>query len=170
MSADKRVRPKDFNKVEAIVDGQRYAFEAVMLFWNEDVTDVARLISEASEKLKPVNSGIGFFGSPTWVLTGSMISGLVEGMASKSAAKEGLKLLRTAQARIASPTWPFLLCSEIENVEYPLPNIWSAVLEEENSDRWHVHNGDEFVIVRDGGGVRHLRFSAISSYRIISGV
>jgi hypothetical protein len=37
-----------------------------MLYWDDDVANVAQLISAASEKLKPLASGIGFLGSPGW--------------------------------------------------------------------------------------------------------
>ena len=91
-------------------------------------------------------------------------------MASKSAAKEGLKLLRLAESRSESLRHygKIFPVPEVENIEYPLPNLWSAESEEDSDAQRHVHNGDEFIVVRDGENIRHLRWSAISSYRLVT--
>jgi len=168
--------------VIVLVSGERLLMRAVLLYEATKVAEIAALKARATEKLKGFSTGIGFWGSPGWVLGGAAVLGLVEGLFSSGAQREGLRLLQTAVAKFEqlSESAVFVPSDRIRKVESPDPESWSAVrkIDQHEDDRsWlaktfstedykksYVHNGDDFISIKTDGGVVCIRWSHVASY------
>jgi len=155
---------------------------AVLLYEANKIAEIAALKARATEKLRGFSTGIGFWGSPGWALGGAAVLGLVEGLISGGAQREGLQLLRTAAAKFRQlpQSAVFFPSDQIWNVESPYPESWSAIrkIEKHEDDRtwfartfssddykkWYVHNGDDFINIQTDGGVVCVRWSHVASY------
>jgi hypothetical protein len=107
---------------------EKYEVSQIALYPDTAVDQIAALISKARAKLGGISTGIGFWGSPGWVLGGVAVLGLLEGMASKAAATEGINLLTEANLQIVrlKKSQEFFSPEEIENINIPDPDFWAA--------------------------------------------
>lgn len=124
------------------------------------------MIATAQEKLGGVQSGIGFLGSPGWVVTGSLVLGAIEGALSSASAKVGLKLLGEASEFLAEvhSRGVFVPVSELRGLDTPNPEAWTAFVEGIN----FMSLGEEFIRVRTADGAEIMvRWSGVSSYQPI---
>jgi hypothetical protein len=60
-----------------------------VLYEEKLVQEVATLRAQAVKSLGGVSTGLGFFGSPEWVLSATMAVGLFEALLSTAAKKQG---------------------------------------------------------------------------------
>lgn len=110
-----------------ISSGDRYDLAQIGLY---DSTRVSAntLRQRAAAKLGGTSSGIGFMGSPGWVVGGSLALGVIEGFANKSAAREGIELVAEAQRLTAKlrAHVVFFDIGSIEHSDLPYPDNWWA--------------------------------------------
>jgi len=117
-----------------LMSGVRLIISHVVLYDETKVKAVMLLRTQAAERFGGVSSGLGFWGSPGWVLGGVAVLGALEGLATNRARKEGLQLLERAQKQ-----WDELKAEgflfnmrQIENIQSPYPDHWRAVSELED--------------------------------------
>ena len=79
-----------------LVSGERLVVREVLLYDVDKVAEINSLKAQASNELKGFSTGIGFWGSPDWVVGGALALGAVESMISNAKQKTGLRLLRLA--------------------------------------------------------------------------
>jgi hypothetical protein len=117
-----------FDRIEIVASSAIYVADHIRLFEKTSVVEVASLTNQASVKLQGVHTGIGFLGSPGWVLGGSLLLGTLEGLATKSAAKEGLTLLEKAASLTEKlrAEGVFVPIAKISKIELPMPNSWHS--------------------------------------------
>jgi hypothetical protein len=159
-----------------LVSGERLLMRAVLLYEAEKVAEIAALKAQAAEKLQGFSTGIGFWGSPGWVLGGAAALGLVEGFLSGSKQRQGLQLLRLAAAKFEelAKTAVFVPADQVWNLQSPHPQSWSAALKLQGgtwvaktfgkSEQQYVHNGEDFVNIKTDAGVVCIRWSHVASY------
>ena len=119
--------------VIVLVSGERLLTRALLLYEAEKVAEIAALKAQAAEKLQGFHTGIGFWGSPGWVLGGATALGLVEGLLSSGAKKEGLQLLQTAARKFQRlpETAVVFPSDQVRRLASPHPDNWSAVIKTE---------------------------------------
>jgi hypothetical protein len=115
-----------------LVSGETINVRKVMLFNSETVDKISALKMQAQKNLGGVSTGIGFWGSPTWVIEGALVLGAIESMLSNSAARTGVQQL--SQARILylkqMTEGKFFDVIEVNNFNLPQPSLWSAIGQE----------------------------------------
>src|SRR5258707_3807369 len=77
--------------------GQTLKVRGIELFPAEELAKVAGLRGDAAQKLGGVSTGLGFIGSPGWVIGASAALGFLEAALSDGAKKSGLRLLSQAE-------------------------------------------------------------------------
>lgn len=108
--------------------GAEHLLSRVKLYHAELVAQIEALRVQAQTKLGGVSTGIGFIGSPEWVLGGSALIGALETALSKSAQKEGIRLLQQMEKLSLTLQYQgaFFPVEEIEHISVPLPSTWAA--------------------------------------------
>jgi hypothetical protein len=111
-----------------LVSGQSLRLRKVLLFEEEKIKEISLLRAQAAKSLGGVSTGIGFWGSPEWALGGAAVLGLLEGVLSSEARKQGAQLLQTAGAQFYALTSSALLfdASQLGNAHVPHPQAWFA--------------------------------------------
>lgn len=111
-----------------LASGQIVKLRQVLLYEEDRVNEIALLKAQAAKSLGGVSSGIGFWGSPGWVLGGAAALGLVEGLLSSSAKKQGLETLQTAVAKAQELANKALYfdAAQLGNAHRPYPHMWFA--------------------------------------------
>jgi hypothetical protein len=127
----------------SLTSGQTLEIRKILLFEEPWVNQIARLRASAAQDLQGVSTGIGFWGSPEWVLGGAAVLGLVEGLLSSSTQKRALATMQTVLTLASErPERAKLFdVKDVKNTHIPHPNAWHV-------DRLHdryVHDGDDFV-------------------------
>ena len=80
----------------SLVSGERLVVREVLLYDVNKVAEINSLKAQAGEKLQGFTTGLGFWGSPGWVIGGALALGAVEGIISNAKQKTGLQLLTLA--------------------------------------------------------------------------
>ncbi len=114
--------------VMLLASGQTLKVKGLMLYPSEALARIVNIRAEAAGKLGGISTGIGFLGSPGWAIGAGAALGILEGIASGVAKKEGLRLLGTAET-LAEETLARGLLFKVEHVEKldrPFPGAWSA--------------------------------------------
>lgn len=121
-------------------NGQTLAVQAVQLFDAAKVQEINFLRAAVAAKLGPTSTGLGFIGSPTWVIGASIGLGLLEAMKMKSNQGEAVKLLQELDAKSQALYVNSVYCdaSKMHSNHVPSPDAWSF---EETKDL-RVHIGD----------------------------
>ena len=76
-----------------LISGDRHRIEKVMLYEAKAVSELQSLRQQASKLFAGVSTGLGFWGSPGWVIGGALVLGALESLASRSNAKKGYEIL-----------------------------------------------------------------------------
>ena len=124
------------------------------------------MMAAAQEKMGGVSTGIGFIGSPEWVVGGSLVLGALESALSNSNAKIGIKLLGEANAFLEEmhARSVFIPVADIKNIDRPQPEMWNAT----QGSIDFMMLGNDFMRVRIAGGrVVNVRWSSVSSAAIV---
>lgn len=149
--------------------GAELVVTKVGLYPQSALQHLADLKRQATESLGGVSSGIGFIGSPGYVLSGALALGVFEGILSRSATKRGLKYLAEYQeCRLSISRNPvFFPVKNVANFSMPIPGSWSAVSSagKRGMQEVYVHNGEEFVAMK-GANDRpyYIRWTDVSIY------
>jgi hypothetical protein len=111
-----------------LASGQTIKVRRVKLFDERLVNEVAVLRAKAAKGLGGVSTGIGFWGSPGWVLGGAAAMGFIEGMLSQSARTKALEDLKLAEGKRLEmlARSKYFNAGEIMNGDDPHPAVWRA--------------------------------------------
>lgn len=108
--------------------GDELVVSRIMLFPEPEVQNVRSLKATAQEQLGGFSTGIGFLGSPTWVLGGIAALGALESVVSNSKVKKGLGLLKEAaekEKQLATKGILFPI-APIVGIDSPRVAAWKA--------------------------------------------
>jgi len=110
-----------------LTSGQTIRIHAVLLYDERRIREIEDLKALAAAKFGPVSSGIGFIGSPGWVLGGAAVLSLLEGAAAKRLQREGIQYLQQAQTKSQALIESAAYCdvSGIANGHLPHPELWA---------------------------------------------
>jgi len=147
-----------------LVSGERLVVEEVLLYDVNKVAEINSLKARAGNELQGFTTGLGFWGSPGWVIGGAFALGAVEGMISNAKQKTGLRLLKLAAEKFNQlpNNSVFVSVNRICSLQTPNPQSWSAITSI-GSARF-IHNGEDFVTVRTPDGEITFRWSQVASY------
>ncbi|QDM16833.1 hypothetical protein [Tardiphaga sp. vice278] len=151
-----------------LTSGHLVKVRGIRLFPVDMLADIGRLRAIAGTKLGGVSSGIGFIGSPGWAIGGGIAVGLLERAIASSAKKEGLTILKDAERKsivMLQNGVTFPVC-DIDNIDHPVPNMWSANGVQVSAAASYVHDGGEFVSVETDVGDLKIRWQHVVSYTI----
>ena len=120
--------PESDCPVIVLASGQTLKVRRVKLFEADKVNEIASLKASAMQSLGGVSTGIGFWGSPGWALGGAAVLGVVEGLLSSAARKQGAEQLRAAQNKYQEMQSGamFFDAMQVLNTQTPYPQAWSA--------------------------------------------
>jgi hypothetical protein len=110
-----------------LASGQSLKLRRVMLYNEEDVTEIATLRAQAMKSLGGVSTGIGFIGSPEWVLGGAAALGILEGLLSGAVKKQGVEALQKAKQKTEELAKAGVLFEASELLECPHPSTAGMV-------------------------------------------
>ena len=116
------------SKLEIGMGGNTIEVSEIFLYPYDDVARWRSLMDEARQKMGGAGTGIGFLGSPEWVLGGVILLGALEKIASNKNDKDGFNLLEqaaTAYEKIISNPWKINI-KEIDNIDRPNPSMWKS--------------------------------------------
>jgi hypothetical protein len=136
--------PETGGAVILLASGQTLRMRAVLLFEQQRLNEIALLRAEAAQKMGGVSSGIGFIGSPEWVLGASAVTSLIAGALSASARKQGIEMLNSASAKSLDllNNGIYFPISELANHHLPYPALWSAqTVSKEIVQLWSLSRG-----------------------------
>ena len=85
--------------VIVLTSGQTLKLTRVKLYEAAKLQEIASIKASAAKNLGGISAGVSFWGSPAWALGGAAALGIVEGILSSAARKQGVELLKTAQAK-----------------------------------------------------------------------
>jgi hypothetical protein len=147
-----------------LVSGERLVVREVLLYDENKVAEINSLKAQAGNELQGFTTGLGFWGSPGWVIGGALALGAVESMISNSKQKTGLRLLRLAAEKFNQlpNNSVFVSVDRIRSLETPNPQSWSAMTSIGGAR--FIHNGEDFVTVRTADGEIAFRWSQVASY------
>jgi hypothetical protein len=112
-----------------LASGQTLTVKGVKLFPESIVREIAMLKAKAIKGLEGVSTGVGFIGSPEWVLGGAAVLGLFEGLLSAASQKASLSMLQEAEEKSeqlygSAVEFPF---PSIFKSHFPHPQAWYAI-------------------------------------------
>jgi hypothetical protein len=108
--------------------GRRVRVAEIMMFNAERLGQLVVMRQRANEKMGGVSTGLGFWGSPGWVIGGVIALGALEHWLSGKAAKEGLQILEQAQQLYYSikSDGQYFSIIEVNNSHMPNPELWTV--------------------------------------------
>ena len=115
--------------VIVLTSGQTLKIRRVRLYEADKVKEIALLKASAMKNFGGVSTGIGFWGSPAWALGGAAVLGIVESIVSNATRKQGLELLKKAEAKFHEMAKGALYFdgTKLINSHVPYPQAWSAI-------------------------------------------
>ncbi|HEY8117999.1 MAG TPA: hypothetical protein VIE91_02035 [Methylophilaceae bacterium] len=148
-----------------MMSGARYKIEEIFLCEEAQLRKAQALRAATAQSLVGVSTGIGFWGSPEWALSGTLALGILEGIASNATAKKGMAQLEEANqlSAAAQREGTFVPVSDIRNITAPHPGSWIAVLK--STRKAYAHSGESFITVRTSEeGVICLAWDKVESF------
>lgn len=120
------------------------------------------MMAAAQERMGGVSSGIGFIGSPGFVIAGSLVLGALESAISNSNAKAGFKLLGEANAFLEKmhDRSVFVPVSDVANIGRPQVEMWQAT---QGTIDFMMLGHDFFGVKLANGHELNVRWSAVTS-------
>jgi hypothetical protein len=170
-----------------LASGARFEVSHVMLYHGPSIERARELNAEAIKNLQGVSTGIGFWGSPGWVLGGALALRFVEQAASSSAAKRGIQQLKELEAMTQTirDGGQFIPVGRIDNIHYPIPSLWLTsnveqkyqfvkeiqLLGQWNTQRqnavWWMHSGEPYIRVKVSDGTAlFLAWDKVEQYSV----
>ena len=109
-----------------LTSGKTIAASRVLLFPEPEIQQVLLLRAKAQEEMGGFTTGIGFWGSPGWVIGGAAALGFVESLISNSKMKKGLELLKNAAQQFEQirARGSFFSISAVDEITKPSPGAW----------------------------------------------
>ncbi len=111
-----------------LASGRQLAVTSVLLFPEPELQQVLLLRAKAQEEMGGFSTGLGFWGSPGWVVGGAAALGFVESLISNSKMKKGLALLKEAALKQQQlrTKGSFFDITAIDGIARPNPAEWRA--------------------------------------------
>lgn len=111
-----------------LTSGSQLMATSLMLFPEWEIRHAQSLRAAAQEELGGFSTGLGFWGSPGYVVAGAAILGIVESLVSNSKTKKGLEMLAQAAATYeqARGHGAHFAISEVNGIDRPHPTVWRA--------------------------------------------
>jgi hypothetical protein len=164
-----------------LASGACYQISHVMLYHGPTIKRARELQTEAHKNFGGVSTGLGFWGSPGWVLGGALALGLLESAASESAAQRGFQQLHEVEEIMhkTREQGQFVAVACIENLHYPTPALWRSVAvkpEQELDDisdgkqaeTYLIHNGEPFVQMKTASGqALYIAWDKVEQYSVV---
>jgi hypothetical protein len=115
--------------VVVLTSGQTLKIRRVRLYEADKVKELAVLKASAMKNFGGASTGIGFWGSPAWALGGAAVLGIIEGIVSSVNRKQGLELLKQAEAKFREIAEGALYfdTTNLKNSHAPYPQAWFAI-------------------------------------------
>jgi hypothetical protein len=148
------------------VSGVEIEIKSVRLFNARDLQMLANKKSVAAQKMGGVSTGLIPFGSLSSVLIASGAIAAVDAVLSSGSAQSGQKLFQEAmnQEKKLRTLGEFFPVGMIDEIENPAPQLWNVPMQAMYSSGY-VHNGDDFIVVKDTSGKIHkIRWSSVELY------
>lgn len=125
------------------------------------------MMAAAQEKMGGVSSGIGFIGSPEYVITGSLVLGALEAAISNANAKVGIKLLGEANRFLEEmhDRSVFIPVSSVANIDRSQPEMWQG---KQGTIDFMMLGNDFFRVRLADNRELNVRWSAVTSAAYIS--
>lgn len=146
-----------------LTSGTALKIKEVRLYDAKELIDLAAQKKQAADLLNEVSSPCGTIGDPLWVVATVKSIGAIDERKSRESVQTGLALLQklAEQERKLHEDAKFFPVGRVQDMEKPVPGLWQAP----SAESKFVHNGDEFVTVKDAGGVvKSIRWSCVESY------
>jgi hypothetical protein len=146
-----------------LTSGTALKIKEVRLYDAKELHDLAAQKKQAAELLNEVSSPYGAMGDPLWVVSATKSIGLMEERKSRETAQAALALIQklVEQERKLREEVNFFPVGRVQDMQKPVPSLWQVP----SAESKYVHNGDEFVTVKDtGGAVKFVRWSCVESY------
>lgn len=146
-----------------LTSGAALKIKEVRLYDAKELNDLAAQKKRAAEMLSEVSSPCGTVGDPLWEVFARKNTKMIEERESREAAQTGLALIQKVaeQERNLREGVKFFPVGRIQDMEIPVPDRWQV----SSAESKFVHSGDEFVTVKDSGGVvKSIRWSCVESY------
>lgn len=114
--------------VLGLSSGNELIVNRVMLFPETDIQQIFLLRTKAQEELGGFSTGLGFWGSPGWVIGGAAVLGFAESLVSNSKMKKGFNILKEAAVKLEQlkTKGVFFNVSAIEGIDRACPGDWRA--------------------------------------------
>ncbi len=145
--------------------GTQCEITEVLLYDEQHLQNLEGLKQKANQLFGGAQSQYGFIGDIGWVVGMTTLQNWMLRAESDNMAKEGLKILediRALETQLRKHK-KFFLIGQVQNIEHPAPQLWRA--EETVTKRGYIHNGDDFLTVKDSAGATFcMRWSAIAHY------
>jgi len=119
----------NIGKVTIVVSsGRQIETSAIRLYLDSDLEEIASLRAKAQEELSGFTTGLGFWGSPGWVIGSAAALGVMESLVSDSKAKQGFLLLKEAvnKYKVLQQKGVLFDVSIIDGIDNPDPSTWHA--------------------------------------------
>jgi hypothetical protein len=109
--------------------GETLSVRRVMLYNANNVNEIMALRAQAQQNLGGVSTGIGFWGSPGWVIEGALVLGAIENWLSNKSAKLGMEQMTQARQKYLHmmTTGLWFDVPLVANFNLPQPALWSAI-------------------------------------------
>jgi hypothetical protein len=145
-----------------LASGKSWKIRKIMLFPEQIVTELANLRVEATKLFGGFSTGIGFLGSPSWVLGGAAALGAIEDLVSKSMKKKGVEVLRQIEQKAGTlaSSGVYFEATRVIGLSANNPASWHAY----RGTRF-VHDGSESLNVETDEGVMSLKWSFVAAYQ-----
>jgi hypothetical protein len=107
---------------------ERFQINGIWLYPSNDIARWRAMLQEAQIKMGGVSTGLGFWGSPGWVVGGALVLGALETHLSNKQAKEGVEILQKAAKLLEDirSAGQVFQVGKIQNGNLPLPELWQA--------------------------------------------
>ena len=161
--------PEQHGAAILLPSGQTFVVRGVTLVPEEQVKEIAQLKAQAMKSLGGVSTGIGFFGSPEWVLGGVAALTFVEGLLSTVTKAAGISLLQSVATKVKeleSSAFTFPL-QAVHNSHIPHPQAWYAVRQREVTVAL-VLQPTSASVIRKGSGSAHPESADSVTARLIN--
>jgi hypothetical protein len=108
--------------------GETIRARKLKLFPEPLLEQIIKLKTKAQNELGKFSTGIGFWGSPSWVIGGASVLAVIESAITNSKTKKGLQLLRKAQEmqNKSRENGRYFPISEVSGLNEPDPTRWRA--------------------------------------------
>ncbi len=120
--------PEEISKkiIIGLSSGRQIEISKLMLYPEPELNKLMALRAKAQEELGGFSTGIGFLGSPGWVVGSATALGVLESLVSDSKAKKGVLLLKEATAfhENLQHQGLFFDISTISGIDSPHPANW----------------------------------------------